>query len=319
MKSFRQYLIEGISDIVYHKTNIVNAYSILTDNKFRLTASIGTSSEKSISKKFYYLSTARTPSSAYIAKDPYYGDLYFTLSGRKLGQRYKGYPIDYWGPTFRKADPTSNEMEDRIVSNDQYIDNALSYIKEVNILYGFEQSRKSILDNKETIEHKKVDDRQLKYIKKIYSFCKKNDIPIYIYNKKTDFLTGNKSKAIDILSILKDRDMFKPEKPRMSSKYRSGSISGWVELLNYPIERYENNFTKVTLGKEAKYNLEKRVWGYNKEESLRMFDNDIHNSKSKDIVGTLIDAMKRLHLKSTEDVMKYLINKYESYRKFIYR
>ena len=132
-----EHILEGISQKLYHLTDIGNAAKILATNRFRLTPDIGTKSEialRSSKKKVYYLSTARNLSSDFFQKSSRMSGVIFVLDGQKLAHNYSGGPVDYWGPDFRKIDPTRHEMEDRIFSAKPYIENASEYIKEIHVL-----------------------------------------------------------------------------------------------------------------------------------------------------------------------------------------
>jgi hypothetical protein len=116
-----------VSDVVYHRTSLNALVNLLETNRFLTTPAGGSVAERLINKgRDYYFSTMRSP------QGDYPGSITLLLDGRKLSQRYKGAPVDYWGPTFDK-----NEMEDRIFTNLPYIENAASYIKEIHVSPGF--------------------------------------------------------------------------------------------------------------------------------------------------------------------------------------
>lgn len=318
MANIQFILTERISQLVFHKTFMGNALKILKQNKFRLSASIGTKSEKNISNKFYFLSTARSPLSSYVAGEPMEGDLYFTLDGNKLNQKFKGFAVDYWGPEFRKVDPTKNEMEDRVVSDKQYIDDAMSYIQDINILYGYKRTIKNVMDDKPTIKDVKLDKDALKRVQEIYSIAKKNNIPVYLYTDKEAFKSRNKNKTIDVLKVLKDEDVFKePKIKEYAGRGRDNYFSDWMELLHFPLAKYNvkdyDDYRKrirdlLTKGSDRllfDYIL------YRTEDGIKRLNNDIHNSKTKEGIGKFIDAMKKLKLKDAKDVVEYIKTKWE--------
>jgi hypothetical protein len=54
-------LNEGLSDIVYHFTNLSNIIEILEDNRFQLSTNLGSDADQWTSKnKFYFFSTTRS-------------------------------------------------------------------------------------------------------------------------------------------------------------------------------------------------------------------------------------------------------------------
>jgi len=317
IKSYKDFLEERVSDIVFHATTINNVLKILRDNKFRLGASVGTKSEKDINKeKFYYLSVARSPMSSYVALDPYLANTYLTLDGRKLSQRYKGKPVDYWGPEFRKVSPTKNEMEDRIFTDQQYIENAMSYIKEIHVLGTFTNMEDPGLMGRLMGEEpkevtKKMEDRYLIVLKEIYKIAKKNEIPVYVYTSKEAFSTRNKKKTINTLELLKNDGVFKMKADVYPSRKEYDSLIEWKKLLGLPVKGITSNEQlKEKLGKRGYQLLIDLI--YDRSDLKSRLDSDIHNMKTKEKIGPFIDEMKKLKLKSTEDVINYLKEKWKS-------
>lgn len=332
MLSYKEYLAEAVTDIVFHRTNIHAALKILTQNKFRLTSAIGTASDKEHNKnRYYFLSTARSPMSSYIARDPYAAEIYFTLDGRKLNQKFKGFAVDYWGPTFRQHHPDKHEMEDRIVSDEQYIENAISYIKEVHLLYSFKTTDYSLFDIKKEdpkVRETKVEDRFMGVIQQIYSFCKKNDIPIYLYENKKDYGNRNKNKAINILNLLKDRETFKQDKREPMSRWQltKSEVDGWIEVLKFPIEKYElkdrEDYEEKVLGKfsdQAKRIMTNYVLGWYKDDGLSQFKVMFHNNKSNDSIGKIIKVMRDMKINTPEELFETIYDKYKFIIKLNYR
>lgn len=135
-------LTEGISDVVYHGTTLRIASKIVTENRFKLRPLFVSSREAMVtnSDKLFYMSTARSPRSGYIGGALGYGDpprngyVVMVLDGRKLAHRYSGKAMSYFDNITRNHDPEfKDEMEDRVLSNQQEITNATSYIKEMHV------------------------------------------------------------------------------------------------------------------------------------------------------------------------------------------
>lgn len=147
-------LNEGISNIVYHFTSIDNLYGIVINDKFYLKSGIfGSGSDLGGGKRMFYLSTTRNRN----AKEGYSfmgkTSVRITLDGEKLAQKYHGQPFNYWGDgalgRMKYLNPekvgmskrwglgvsrhAEDETEDRIWSYKATIENALSYIKRVDI------------------------------------------------------------------------------------------------------------------------------------------------------------------------------------------
>ena len=161
MESWRKFLKEGISDVVYHATsNIAAAAKILEDNRFQSSGGFTKpDSEEEFQKgKLYYFSTARTPTAAYTTEWP--TGAIFKLDGRALAEKYKGAPIDYWadpkrGRSSKKAANVERdgsqaseafEAEDRIILDEPYIDDADRYIDEVHFGVELYRMEKNMFD-----------------------------------------------------------------------------------------------------------------------------------------------------------------------------
>lgn len=210
-------LIEGLSDILYNKTNIDNAYQILKSDKFKLSVTSGTPSDQHGSK-LYFFSMARNLSSSYFNVHEF--SVIFKLDGRKLKQNYKGRPVGYWD--MKKTG--RNEEEDRIVTDEPYIKNATKYIDELHILLPTKFNIDSMSDRfskdvkfskqmgrapteQEKIDLyggvvlKKLDDKQSSLLRKLILECKKNNIDFYSYTHKSDMKLARKDKAVKLSDI----------------------------------------------------------------------------------------------------------------------
>lgn len=311
MLSYKQYLAEKISDIVFHKTHINNLVNILKTNRFRLSAAIGTKSEVDLNKgKMFYFSTARSPQSSYINSDPYIGDVYLMLDGVKLNQQFKGEAVDYWGKEFNKR-----EMEDRIFTDKQNITNAKSYIKEIHILYSYEWKTKSIFGD-ENVDVRKLEDKQLINLKDVYTLAKKSNIPIYVYDNPNYYITRNKNKALNVMDIIKGEVISKLDRGEEYNpdKYgkRKSYLSPWIKLLNIPFttkEDKDEHYDEINriLDKRTGDTL-KNVLYY--DDALNSLSADIHNSKSKDEISKLTTVMKKLKLKTSQDIIDHIKDKF---------
>lgn len=319
MLSYKSYklLQEKVSSTVYHKTTLNGALHILKENRFRLSAAMGTKSEIDLNKnKMFYFSVARSPMSTYFDGEVA-GDTYFVIDGDKLNQNYKGKPVDYWGSEFRKLG--KNEMEDRVFTDKQFIEPATKYIKELHILLKYEYTTKSIMFGDET-KVRELDDNQLKFLQEAYTIAKRKGVPIFAYEKLKDYRSGNKGKAIDIMTELKNKGVSaipKGEKYNQD-KYgkRKSPFSEWLTLLNFPLDKSKFDsqdeyfdYLKSKLSDRA-FRLIKDVFFYGDSDKLTTLSNDIHNYKSSEYITGFVDAMKKRKLKTAEDIIKYIQNKY---------
>lgn len=125
-----QIIMEGISPIVYHATQINSLISIISRNEIRMSPAFTKPSEDTGKNALYFLSTTRTRTGRYHINDSDYALI--ELDGRKLASRYSAEPMDYWGPDYR-AFSDGYEQEDRIYSDEPQIKNFMSYIKNIDI------------------------------------------------------------------------------------------------------------------------------------------------------------------------------------------
>jgi hypothetical protein len=175
MQSFKQYLYEKLSSVLYHTTNAQAAASILGYNKFRLTPSIEGDIEDKIGNKHeYYMSFSRNKGSDFV-KGMLHGRtplVTFVLDGNLLSQKYSGKPVDY----FAGAKMKNDEFEDRLFSNQPYIQPARQYIKEVHCFVP-----NGRLDNNTAVLRNNAEDVS---------------VPMYFYSDPKAFMILNKAKAI---------------------------------------------------------------------------------------------------------------------------
>ena len=281
-------LLERISDVVYHSTSIHNALSILDGNRFILSLVSGTSAEKQHTPKLYYLSTTRSKLGSY-HRNPMGTAIIFKLDGGKLSQKYSGNAVDYWGPEFRKIDPAKNEMEDRVFSDEPYIENAASYITEIHIYVN--------LDEMGRFHHNNT---SLRKIRKIFLKAKQAGISTYFYDDKKSWGLQAKGKAIkptpEILG--KGADLPGPAYSRQRRKY----LSGYVEL--YYVSDYDK------LSKEGKKVYADITQDYFDEAKSRL-GNDLHNMKGEhEEMKTLMAIWRKEKINSVEEYIKLLKDKW---------
>lgn len=275
-------LNEGISDVVYHGTNMSSAYQILKTNAFRLSTTMGTPAETGISNKYYYLSTTRSVLGSY-HRDPHGTGVVMQLNGRKLGHNYKAKPVDYWGPDFRKIQPDKNEMEDRVFSNSPTIDNASTYITAVHFYVDVDALDKTR--------------RRLPIFRKAYLEAKKQGIATYVYDNRKSFLTLNTADAIKPSEI----QLGKGAERTPSSNYMPrNQLEPYVELY------YKNNYDD--LSPAAKKRI--RSMRYS-QDTLAALSADIHNNKSSKNSDTLISIFKKEKIMSVKEFVEFLNAKWK--------
>jgi len=210
IESWRRYMAEGISNIVYHGTSLGRMADIAKTNRIMTSGTFGSDSDEIGNKgKFYFLSTARSPlafKEGYpLTKD---GKVRFTLDGRKLGQKYAGTPLDYW------RDRTSggkSEMEDRIVTDEAWIENASDYIKEIVVYLPIFKGRATDVDSMidaigagKMTKYEYIPNQSIRYpdirdLKEVSEFAQSHGIPLKIIpteEKENEFYMNKQLSAV---------------------------------------------------------------------------------------------------------------------------
>ena len=217
MESWRKFLKEGISDVVYHYTSGLNkAAQILEENKFMASGGFTKEVETELGKgKLYYFSTARTPVNAYTGNYPQ--GAIFKLDGRALSEKYKGAPVDYWadperGKSSKKAanpgpqGTDAFEAEDRILLNEPYIEDADRYIDEIHFAVPLYSKEKEMFSNKmERRVKPSLEWYQIDGIERGVAVAEQRGIPYYIHIDKSTWphVEVGKKKALTNLADFK--------------------------------------------------------------------------------------------------------------------
>lgn len=138
MIKLKDILTERISDVVYHFTEPLWAYKMLSQNQFKLQpVPVGADYQGlvNLGKKYeqaYYMSVARTKVEGFTRMNEMKcTNIRLELDGNKLSQRYKGSAYDYF-PQYQ-GEYEYEEFEDRVYYTKDTIPNALSYIKRIDI------------------------------------------------------------------------------------------------------------------------------------------------------------------------------------------
>jgi len=288
---------EGASDILYHYISSAYILDMLQKNKINMIAAIGTDSDYVINKnKFYYLSTTRSKSSGFKKSDSK-----IVLDGRKLKQKYKIVPVDYWQSDKSDKQDTSSyiysmqglEQEDRIVTDKPSIPNAKDYILGIHIYVGNKIRNIS---------------------KQIIDICEKENIPIFIYDNRQNFY--NQIKPIDYANYeyeYEDSSMGSGSKWHKYSFLYIGSYIAYNddklynEIVDYigdeeNIERFDSNF------EDFKRKLQHQ--GMDIPYESKLLKNEINSIKSDSsddsrfILDLLRRDMRKNKVTSLEDYIK---------------
>jgi len=189
MISLKQILQEGLSKILYHFTYTNNLINILKQNKFATSIVVGTNADQWKNKnKMFFFSTQRTKGMSGYGN--HHGNVAIVLDGDKLSNTFKGAPVDYWGYSKNPKDwgnqykeaLLSNELEDRIITDKPYIDNAVNYILEIHIQIFWNASKNSFFTEKS--------------LQELISLLKKYEISTYFYLDEKAFKLQDKRRAI---------------------------------------------------------------------------------------------------------------------------
>jgi hypothetical protein len=267
MESWRKFLKEGISDVVYHFTNgMEKGAKILEDNRFLASGGFSKDVESELGQgKLYYFSTARTPVNAYTGDYPQ--GVIFKLDGRALAQKYKGVPLDYWASPKRsskkaanvQSDPGSSEgfeAEDRILLDEPYIEDADRYIDEIHFAIPVFTFQQDFFDPKPVRKLKvgKIDHRTMASLEKAVEVAEQRNIPYYIHvdSQTWPHVEVGKKKALTSLSDFKE-ELQKVGKevgePIDTSQYRSAYQGQLKEIGEDEVFLYVQAAADILAGK----------------------------------------------------------------------
>jgi hypothetical protein len=192
MIRIKSHFNESLSKIVYHATPIKNLLEILKEDKIYLSSTLAKTSDR-LTNTFYFLSLSTSKFGGFARGKKDFATL--VLDGNKLNQKYKGVSVDYWGrDTYRNIDTIKkaglklsqyhdyDENEERLITDDNYIDNISKYIKEIHI--DLSQYEGNEFWNK-------VNDYKYRDIEKYAE-----DIPVYVYDKQKYYIGQFKTKAV---------------------------------------------------------------------------------------------------------------------------
>jgi hypothetical protein len=277
----KRVIHEGLSSVLYHGTDLHAALQIMKVDKFKLSMAEATSSESGISKKLYYLSTTRSVLGSYHS---IHSNVIFKLDGDALGHNYSGNPVDYWGPDFRKINPSKNEMEDRIFTDKPYIENASKYISEIHI--------------------KIDDDAKSPTLRKVYMAAKLKNIPVYIYDDGKAFSTLNKRKTIKPTATMMGKGI-KPSK-RSPDRMPYDAITPYVEVY------YAKSTDDLT---DKGKRIVNRLIRYSRDAKPSM-SADLHNNKSNpDQMEKLMRVWRKAKIRSIDEYNKLMTDKWTTIQK----
>ncbi len=272
--------------MLYHYVKRPNSLiEILRGNKFRLNAFFGDSYRgKDIGKKYYYLSTTRSKLGSYHSQEHVVSGIMLVLDGAKLAQKYSGGPFDYWNDKYH------DEMEDRVLSNHPFIENAKDYITSIHILYQYDKG---------------VDADGQQYLRAYYE-AKKSGIPTYFYNSRKAWLVQNTKHAIkpDLVDLWRDKSI-----SYASRVPKKNYLARWVEPY------FKKNVEDMTEpARDITYHLKYKR--YAKNMLLPSLEVDVQNEKRNPTptLRTLIAVMRKEGVRTLSEYLDILYDKWEVQR-----
>jgi hypothetical protein len=214
----------GISDIVFHATSTSKLVSMLRTGELQLTPSNAIGADSNVHSAAFFLSTTRSRQGHY-HRDNSSNSALLQLDGRKLAANFKGGAVDYWGPEYRKRDPSRNEMEDRIFSNKATLP-ILRYLLSIDLL----------------TPH--MSEKDFRFIQIL---TKKNRIPLRLFDNNKDWVLGRNPQttlttfAEPPKSKFESYKEFTPEDqwPKLKQDIyerdsrRDGILSSYITMLSY--------------------------------------------------------------------------------------
>jgi hypothetical protein len=282
-------LLEGITDIVYHTTDLNSLHSILGSNSFRLSSSIGAQSDDNLKPKakYYFFSTARSPNGSY-GNRGYHRAVMLVLNGQKLGQKYAAKPVDYWGRDFRLVKPDKAEMEDRIWSDKPIIPNASQYILEIH----------TYIENESKWEGDADDWRA--QLRRVWIESKKRNIPMFVYTDMSAYQLLDKRKA-----VTPDQIELKVQNPgnKWPKADRRGQLTPWMELY------YLNDYSKLADRTKSKLRyIMQPGFGFN--DQLASLEADLHNYKKDPVIDKFVQILKKEKIQTAKQFLELIAQKW---------
>lgn len=286
-------LDERLSSILYHTTSVQGLKEILRLNKFRCTSAIGRDAEHEpkAGYRFFFASFARSKMSRYLRT----GNVIIVLDGDKLNYRYRGVAYDYWndgtgtGGDYNARAKDNSEMEDRLLSYEQWIPNFSDYIKEIHINY------------------RSYDKSRLPTYKEIAVYATAKRIPIYFYSLDNGFTLLDKRKAISLKEL--EDTLVRPTPYKYQSLSRDDHrVQAYIDLA---LKKPGSKLTDVeqNIVRDLRYGpmyLTQDVRGGG--DNYRSFENLVSATRTSGVMTYLAKTMRQLKCKTLFELW-LLINK----------
>ena len=282
MLSFKSFLLESLSSVVYHSTNLNGAYHILKDNQFKLSPVIKGDVEHDLNNnRNYYMSFSRSKNSYFVnglANNNTTPVFTFVVDGDLLNHNYSGKSVNY----FNTNDRSQNEYEDRLMTDKPIISNADRYIKTV---------------------HCYVPPSYVKFpsagqtLHTIKTICDTKQIAIYFYTDFKSFILLNRSKSVSLDDNLFDQSQRHVD-PVNNDIHKSGqkdyeSIVSILQKNGQNLDRTDQQTLAYISTPRYKAEIADNILKYLKslkntnQDVISQYNEIMKNSKSKDIEDLL--------------------------------
>lgn len=284
-----QFIIESVTDEVYHYTSVHNAADIMKTGTFKLARSTGNKSEEQYALPGfdYFFSTTRSKVGDY---HRYVGGgaVMFVIDGRWLTQRYKSKPIDYWDRSWLTTPDRTREAEDRVFSKTPTI--PIGGVTEIHVYLREQDEWKSPLT------------------RGILLAGKKRGIPTYLYDNEQAWRLQDIRRAIPINQSQNKLSGQMPTK----QMYRppTNYLAPWIELI------YKKSKAELSPAAEKlRYNLVNYGSRYKNEDSG--LGNDLSNERKPGSTGydtatKLVAYMRKSGMTSPLELKNALCKKWEA-------
>jgi len=276
-------IYENLTNMLYYFVDIKILRKILSTNTFRLKTNISTNIDN---KNIYYIPFSNSKLGIYHHSILKYnlGTSILVINHNKLiKDGYKNKVIKYREPKIK------NEIENKVYANKPFINDASKYIMEIHLYF------------KQTNNNKELDEFNFRTVRQLVRRSKNFNIPIFVYKNKEDMILLNKQKSIKNILKLKPSSKIKH-----TTFYSSQSpFSELIELLNVS--------NKENLSKSARKKLYNMKWRLknNDVENISYEINSAQKNYQRSIVSPLLNKMKELHINSSKELVKFIINKFK--------
>lgn len=300
-------LMEGVmSPVLYHLTTFSSCLDILRDNAFALSSALGTDADMRLQKgKFYFLSTSRIKFGGYARSVSPIGRVTLELDGRALGYNYTSVNVDYWGPSWRKVSweagnimqfLRNNENEERIITNDPYIENANRYIKSIHAFLGE--------NPEEDLKPANIDK-----IQAVEQAAASRGVDIYFYTDEEAWKFHNTRKAFMALDdFFQDFEGYEDD-----GGYRFFSMNDTMALLDIidatNKDQLDDKAKKMYHRIGDNYTFASDINKVVPEELIRSVKREIHNNKTdrkgREVIARITGIMNRRGFSTIEEFVQF--------------